>query len=133
MSFTGLTHATILVDDYDEALDFYVETLDFEKREDEEMPEGGRWVTVSPTADEEFPQFALVEADTDEKRERVGSQVGDHVLYVLTTDDCRETYETLRERGVEFHGEPSEVPWGIEVTFEDCYGNVFDLLEPSEG
>lgn len=132
MALTGLTHATVLVDDQDEALAFYRDALGFAVRDDDEIPGGDRWLTVS-APDEEFPQLTLVEADTDEKRDRVGSQVADHVAFVLTTDDCRGTYETLRERGVAFHGEPRAVPWGIEVTFEDPYGNVFDLLEVAPG
>ena len=126
---TDATMATILVDDQDEALAFYAETLDFETRADEEY-EGRRWLVVSPSADDAF-RFTLVLADTEEKRTRVGSQVADHVAFVLETDDCRATYETLSERGVTFHGEPTEVPWGVEVTFEDPFGNVFDLVEPA--
>jgi predicted enzyme related to lactoylglutathione lyase len=75
---------------------------------------------------------ALVPADTDEKRARVGSQVGDHVAFVLGSDDCHADYDRLRERGVAFHGEPETVPWGVHAVFEDCYGTVFDLEEASE-
>jgi predicted enzyme related to lactoylglutathione lyase len=128
-TISGLSHVTLLVDDHDEALDFYTGTLGFETRADDEMGDGDRWVTIAP-ADTDGPELALVEADTDAKRERVGSQAGDHVLFVLTTDDCHGTYERLTAAGVTFHGEPESVPWGVEVTFEDCYGNVLDLLEP---
>jgi predicted enzyme related to lactoylglutathione lyase len=123
-----ITHVTMLVDDQDDALAFYRDTLGFAVRDDVSTPEGGRWVTVSP-AESEHPQLTLVVADTEAKRERVGSQVADHVAIVLSTDDCRATYETLRDRGVEFAYEPEEQPWGVETTFEDPYGNVFDLLE----
>ena len=131
---TALTHLTLLVEDQDEALGFYGDTLGLVVRDDETMAvEGmeGRWLTVSP-ADGEFPQIALTEADTPEKRERVGSQVADHVTLVFATDDFDAEYERLRGAGVEFHGEPTVNPWGTEAVFEDPYGNVHDLLETAD-
>lgn len=129
--FTDVSVVTILVEDQEEALDYYTNTLGFVRTEDVEMEDGGRWVTVAPPGNEQV-HLTLVEADTPEKRERVGSQVADHVAVVFETDDCRGTYEELSARGVEFHGEPTERPWGTEVVFEDIYGNVFDLLEFGE-
>ena len=131
---TDITHVTLLVDDQDEALEFYTGTLGLVKRDDVEMEEEGmegRWLTVSPS-DREFPQIALAAADTAEKRERVGSQVADRVNLVFATDDFDAEYERLREAGVEFHGEPMNNPWGTEAVFEDPYGNVHDLMEPAE-
>jgi catechol 2,3-dioxygenase-like lactoylglutathione lyase family enzyme len=131
---TDITHVTLLVDDQDEALEFYTGTLGLVVRDDVEMEEEGmegRWLTVSPS-DAEFPQIALAAADTAEKRERVGSQVADHVNLVFATDDFDAEYERLREAGVEFHGEPTNNPWGTEAVFEDPYGNVHDLMEPAE-
>jgi catechol 2,3-dioxygenase-like lactoylglutathione lyase family enzyme len=131
---TDITHVTLLVDDQDEALEFYTETLGLVVRDDVEIDEEGmegRWLTVSPS-DSEFPQIALVEADTAERRERVGSQVADYVNLVFATDDFDAEYERLREAGVEFHGERMENPWGTEAVFEDLYGNVHDLMEPAE-
>ncbi|MFC7226479.1 VOC family protein [Salinirubellus salinus] len=128
---TDITHVTILVEDQDEALEFYTETLGLVVRDDDEFEmegEAGRWLTVSPPG-EEFPQLALVEADNEAKRERVGSQVGGHVNLVFQTDDFDAEYERLLDAGVTFHGEPMENPWGTEITFEDPYGNVHDLME----
>lgn len=127
-----LTHLTILVEEQDDAHTFYTERLGFETRSDEVMETGGeesRWLVVAPP--EGNVELTLVAADTDDKRAVVGRQAGDHVLAVFTTDDCRGEFETLSERGVTFHGEPQDRPWGTEVTFEDLYGNVFDLLEPA--
>lgn len=118
----------MLVNDQDDALDFYIEALGFETRDDVETDEG-RWLTVAP-AGVERPQFVLMPADSDAQRERIGSQTGDYMAFVLATDDCRGDYETLRERGVSFAGEPEEMPWGIEVGFEDPDGNRYDLVEP---
>ena len=131
---TDITHVTLLVEDQDEALEFYTGTLGLVVRDDVEMEEGGmegRWLTVSPS-DREFPQIVLTAADTPEKHARVGSQVADHVNLVFTTDDFDAEYERLRGAGVEFRGEPTENPWGTEGLFEDPYGNVHDLMEPAE-
>ncbi|WP_254543555.1 VOC family protein [Halomarina pelagica] len=125
---TAVSHATVLVEDQDEALAYYTDVLGFEKRDDERTDEG-RWLTVAPP-DSEATQLALMAADADEHRERVGNQVSDYVAFVLATDDCRAEYDRLREAGVEFLGEPEEWPWGVEVQFEDLYGNRLDLFEP---
>ena len=95
------------------------------------MGEMGRWLTVS-AGEQELPQFTLMEPETDEQCARVGAQVPGTIAFVLGTDDCRAEYDRLREAGVEFHGEPEDHPWGVEVQFTDVYGNVFDLIEPDE-
>lgn len=131
---TDITHATVLVDDQEEALSFYRDVLGLVVRDDvsaADLPDvDGRWLTVSPEG-AEFPQIAIVAADTPAKRERVGSQTADHVNLVFRTDDFEADYDRLREAGVTVHGEPSHSPWGTEVTFEDPSGNVHDLLEPA--
>jgi catechol 2,3-dioxygenase-like lactoylglutathione lyase family enzyme len=114
----SLSHVTLLVDDQDEAHDFYAGTLGFETRDDDEFGEASdrRWLTVALPDD--AVEIALVPADTDGKRAAVGRQAGDHVPFVITTGDCRGEYERLSDEGVTFHGEPTEQPWGVAVTFE---------------
>lgn len=127
---TGITHVTLLVEDQDEALAYYTDTLGFEKRDDVPMAEG-RWLTVGlPHTD--FPQFVLMNAADDAQREAIGRQVPGYTAFVLTTDDCHAEYERLSAAGVAFEGQPTDQPWGVEVYFEDQYGNRFDLLEPRE-
>lgn len=119
---------TILVKDYDEAIQFYREKLGFEVLADNQFGHGMRWVSVAPSRDNETA-LVMVAADTDEKLDRLGSQVANHVFLVIHTDDCRRDYEAMRARGVHFFGEPRDVPWGVEVVFEDLYGNRFDLVQ----
>ena len=121
-------HITILVKDYDEAIDYYTNTLDFTLISDNSFGEGMRWVTVAPAKHHETA-FVFVEADTDDKKERVGSQAAGHVFLVIETDDCIRDYHNMKEKGVIFLGEPKDMPWGIEVVFEDLYGNRYDLLQ----
>ncbi|OAS82997.1 MULTISPECIES: VOC family protein [Metabacillus] len=121
-------HITILVKDYDEAIDYYTNTLDFTLISDNSFGEGMRWVTVAPAKQHETA-IVFVEADTDDKKERVGSQAAGHVFLVIETDDCIRDYQNMKEKGVTFLGEPKDMPWGIEVVFEDLYGNRYDLLQ----
>jgi uncharacterized glyoxalase superfamily protein PhnB len=47
----------------------------------------------------------------------------------LQTDDCRRDYQAMKEKGVKFYGEPTNQMWGVEVVFEDLYGNLYDLVQ----
>jgi catechol 2,3-dioxygenase-like lactoylglutathione lyase family enzyme len=121
-------HITLLVKDFDEALRFYVEKIGFVKRQDTTFGEGMRWVTVSPK-DQPDLELTFVLADTDEKQKALGKQAGDHVFMTMQTDDCKRDYHAMKARGVKFYGEPTEQMWGIEVVFEDLYGNLYDLIQ----
>lgn len=121
-------HVSILVRNYDEAIDFYINKAGFVLLSDNNFGNGMRWVTVAPSKDSETA-IVFVEANTNEKAERVGNQAANHVFLVVQTDDCYRDYEEMKSKGVNFFGEPKEVPWGIEVVFEDLYGNRLDLLQ----
>jgi len=121
-------HVTLLVKDFDDALKFYVEKLGFLKRHDTVFWENNRWVTVSPK-DQQDLELTFVLADTEEKLKALGKQAGDHVFMTLQTDDCKRDYELMKAKGVKFFDEPTEQVWGIEVVFEDLYGNLFDLVQ----
>lgn len=121
-------HVTILVKDYDEAIDFYVNKAGFILLADNAFGNGMRWVSVAPSKDSETA-IVFVEADTAEKVARLGTQAANHVFLVIQTDDCYRDYEKMKSNGVNFFGEPKEVPWGIEVVFEDLYGNRLDLVQ----
>lgn len=123
-------HITLLVRDYDEATEFYVKKLGFALIADNAFGPGMRWVAVAPSKDAETA-IVFVRADTPEKEARVGTQASDHVFLVVQTDDCRRDYEAMKSRGVEFFGEPQDVPWGVEVVFRDLYGNRLDLVQPN--
>jgi catechol 2,3-dioxygenase-like lactoylglutathione lyase family enzyme len=120
-------HITLLVKNFDETLAFYVEKLGFIKRQDTKW-EDFRWVTVSPK-DQSDLELTFVLADTEEKLKALGKQAGDHVFMTLQTDDCKRDYEVLKAKGVKFYDEPTKQMWGIEVVFEDLYGNLYDLVQ----
>jgi len=110
---------TIAVRDQDEALRWFTEKLEFEKRTDVSAP-GMRWVTVAPQQQKEV-QFVLASWFTE--------LVGKNAPCVVETQDCHRTYQTLKDRGVSFNQAPTKKPYGIEAVFEDLYGNTYALVE----
>lgn len=123
----GLT--AIVVRDYDEALDFYVGTLGFEKVEDSEVPEQSkRWVVIAPKGATES-RLLLARAASDEQRSRIGNQTGGRVFLFLFTDDFWRDYNAYRAKGVEFIREPKNESYGTVSVFRDLYGNLWDLVQ----
>jgi uncharacterized glyoxalase superfamily protein PhnB len=114
-----LAFVTVAVRDQAEALSWFTEKLDFEKRTDVEVP-GMRFLAVSPRKQPEV-QFILASWFPD--------QVGKNTTSVLHTEDCRATYDDLSARGVRFVRQPEVRPYGIEAVFEDLYGNKYALVE----
>ena len=123
-------HITVFVRDYDEAIEFYTKRLGFQLLTDNDFGNGNRWVTVASQCQNETA-IVFVKADSEEKLNLVGNQASDHVFLTIITDNCIRDYETMKSKKVKFYGEPTEVPWGIEVVFEDLYGNKFDLVQPN--
>ena len=123
---TKLAVVTIIVRDQDEALQYYTEKLGLEKMDDVNFGEGNRWLTVTAPQQKDV-QIFLQKADSFGVD--ATDQVGKATRWAFNTDNCRETYETLKARGVKFLSEPKEQPWGIEASFEDLYGNTFSIVE----
>lgn len=119
---------TLLVRDYDEAINFYTKMLRFDLIEDTALGEGKRWVLVAPANSQES-RLLLAKATTPEQESRVGNQTGGRVFLFLHTDDFWRDYRDMKSRGVAFREEPREEVYGTVAVFEDLYGNKWDLLE----
>ncbi len=126
-----LSQVTLVVANQTDAATFYTDKLGFEKRADEPMGEDNRWVTVAPP--EGGVEIVLQSPDWFEGEEvvRRRSMIGESAELAFPVDDCRATYETLRDRGVEFHTPPESVPWGVQAVAYDLYGNRLVLIERS--
>lgn len=136
-----MSHTNVFVLDQDSAKAFYTEKLGFEARFDISMGEefegagqGFRWLTVSP---KEQPDLQIVLASCDmgrtpEQAEQLRALVASGGMGpgVMTTDDCRQTYEELSAKGVTFLSEPTERPYGIEAMMRDDSGNLISLTQP---
>lgn len=122
---------SLVVREYDEALEFFVGTLGFTLVEDLYVPaQDKRWVVVAPPGSRES-RLLLARASTDQQVSRIGTQTGGRVFLFLYTDDFWRDYELYRARGVKFVREPKKEAYGTVAVFEDLYGNLWDLLEPS--
>jgi catechol 2,3-dioxygenase-like lactoylglutathione lyase family enzyme len=132
--FNAITHSSIFVLDQDEALDFYVGKLGFEVAADYDLG-FMRWLTINVPGDPER-HILLEKPGVPAMSDEVAAQVRDLLTkgalglgFILTTDDCKKTYEILKERGVEFVDEPTEQPYGIDCGFRDPFGNNHRLTQ----
>jgi catechol 2,3-dioxygenase-like lactoylglutathione lyase family enzyme len=119
---------SLLVRDYDEALDFYVGKLGFDLIEDSDLGGGKRWVVVSPGPG--GSRFLLAQAADDAQRALIGGQGGGRVWLFLHTDAFEADHARMSAAGVKFLEEPRHEVYGSVAVFEDLYGNRWDLLEP---
>jgi catechol 2,3-dioxygenase-like lactoylglutathione lyase family enzyme len=123
-------HIALVVNDYDEAIKFYTEKLNFKLVEDSALSETKRWVLVSPPGSKGCC-LLLAKAVNDEQKSRVGNQTGGRVFLFLHTDDFEEDFNNLKKKGVTIVREPSKEKYGTVAVFADLYGNLWDLIEPS--
>jgi catechol 2,3-dioxygenase-like lactoylglutathione lyase family enzyme len=131
---TRLGLITLVVDDYDQAIDYYTRRLGFELREDSPHADGNgkRWVVVAPPGcGENGTALLLARAVTGHQRSRVGDQTGGRVGFFLYTDDFDASYRRLTEAGVTIEKPPWHEPYGTVAVFADLYGNRWDLIQPS--
>lgn len=119
---------SLLVTDYDEAIDFYVGTLGFELVEDTQMAPDKRWVVVSPG--DGGSRFVLARVSDEAQRAVVGGQGGGRVWLFLHTEDFAADHARMSAAGVRFLEAPRHEPYGSVAVFEDLYGNRWDLLQP---
>ena len=122
----NLALSTFLVRDYDEAIVFFVEKLDFSLHEDTALGEGKRWVVVTPGT---VGALLLAKAVGDRQIARIGDQTGGRVAFFLYTDDFERDHRAMIEKGVRFIEPPRREAYGTVAVFEDLYGNRWDLLE----
>ncbi len=122
-----IAQVALLVHDYDEAIHFFTQALDFELLEDEPRPGGKRWVRIGPRGGE-GTAILLARAATPEQQRAVGNQSGGRVFMFLATDDFGRDYARMKSLGVRFTEEPRHEKYGTVVVFLDLYGNKWDLI-----
>ena len=123
----GIAHVSLVVRDYDEAIEFYTKKLGFSLKEDIKLTDEKRWVLVSPP--NSTTSLLLAKAVNAEQEKHVGNQTGGRVFLFLHTEDFSFDYNLMKSRGVKFLEEPREENYGTVAVFEDLYGNKWDLLE----
>jgi catechol 2,3-dioxygenase-like lactoylglutathione lyase family enzyme len=125
----SIVHIALVVRDYDEAIDFYVDTLGFELVDDTYQPEQDkRWVVVAPRGGS-GTSILLARASKPEQGAFIGNQAGGRVFLFLNTDDFWRDYRRLLDKGVRIVREPKQQDYGMVAVFADLYGNLWDLVQ----
>ncbi|ALU45708.1 VOC family protein [Pseudoalteromonas rubra] len=129
----NIAHVALVVNDYDEALDFYVGKLGFELIEDSYQAEQDkRWVVVAPPNSHGMA-LLLAKASKPRQKPFIGDQAGGRVFLFLSTDDFWRDYEWMKAKGIQFVREPATQDYGTVAVFEDLYGNLWDLIQYVDG
>ncbi|HCY43215.1 MAG TPA: glyoxalase [Prolixibacteraceae bacterium] len=127
----NLAHITIVVDDYDKAIEFYTEKLHFTLIEDTVLSDVKRWVLVRPKGANEC-SLLLAKAANEDQKSRIGNQTGGRVFLFIHTDNFKRDYQNLIDNNIRIVREPSFENYGTVAVFEDLYGNLWDLIEPTK-
>lgn len=126
-----IAHVALVVKDYDDAIEFYTQKLDFSLLEDTRIDENKRWVLIAPPGAKECC-LLLAKAANERQAESIGNQTGGRIGFFLFTDDFWRDYNKMKEREVSFVRTPTEFEYGTVAVFEDLYGNLWDLIEPNK-
>jgi catechol 2,3-dioxygenase-like lactoylglutathione lyase family enzyme len=125
----SIAHIALVVKDYDEAISFYTEKLNFTLVEDTVLTDVKRWVIVSPKGSTGC-NLLLAKAANAEQEARIGNQTGGRVFLFLYTDDFWGDYHSMIEKDIQFVSLPKEEPYGTVAVFTDLYGNLWDMIQP---
>ncbi|MBT8231685.1 MAG: VOC family protein [Saprospiraceae bacterium] len=123
-----LFQVSLLVIDYDEAINFYTKKLGFELVEDIQLSKNKRWVRVKPQGSS--TSLLLAKAKNAEQLKFVGNQTGGRVFLFLYTDDIERDLLNFNKNQITIHRELSNEPYGRVLVFKDLYGNLWDLIQP---
>ena len=121
-------NVALVVEDYDDAIDFYTQKLQFILVEDTDLGGGKRWVQVSPP-NSIGTNLLLAQASTEEQSQSIGNQTGGRVFLFLQTNDFWRDYKLMKSNGVIFLEDPRIEEYGTVVVFQDLYGTKWDLLQ----
>ena len=122
---TKLNHATIWVKNQEEALKFYRDKLGFKViTDDSTSVPNYRWLTVALPQQTELVVALAVPMDPKDEKQ-IGLQSG----WVLDSDNIQADHDLLKSRGVKVHSDVQHNVWGSDFTFEDLYGNTYDVVQ----
>jgi catechol 2,3-dioxygenase-like lactoylglutathione lyase family enzyme len=130
----NISHVWVL--DQDQALDFYVGKLGLEVKQD--IPLGFmRWLTVGVPGDTthqillELPGPPSMDEHSAQQIRELISKGASGFTAGFTTDDIKNTYESLLDKGVEFTQEPVERFYGTDIGIRDPFGNHIRISQPA--
>lgn len=126
----SIAHVALVVKDYDEAIAFYRDKLDFTLLEDTVLSKTKRWVMMAPPGAKECC-LLLARAANEKQAASIGNQTGGRVFLFLFTDDFWRDYNKMISREIEFVRPPTQEEYGMVAVFKDLYGNLWDFIEPN--
>ncbi len=124
-----IVQIALVVRDYDEAIDFYVNKLHFDLIEDTDRGNGKRWVIVKPKG-KGGCALLLAKAKNEKQAEAIGNQTGGRVFLFIYTDNFDRDYDNLIKNNIKIFRDASIEDFGKVAVFEDLYGNLWDMIEP---
>ncbi len=128
----AIVHIALVVKDYDDAIEFYTQKLNFELIEDTYQPEQDkRWVVIAPPGSI-GTTILLAKASKPIQEGFIGNQTGGRVFLFLNSDDFWRDYNDMISKGIEFVRAPKQADYGMVAVFKDLYGNLWDLLQLNE-
>jgi catechol 2,3-dioxygenase-like lactoylglutathione lyase family enzyme len=126
----SIAQIALLVNEYDEAIEFYTRKLHFTLVEDTVLSDAKRWVRIAPPGSAGC-YLLLAKAGNEEQKKQVGNQTGGRVFLFLNTDDFERDYKNLLDNKVTIVRQPTTETYGTVAVFADLYGNLWDLIEPA--
>ena len=120
---------TLVVEDQDEAIEFYVDTLGFELHQDESYGVADRWIEIRPPGSAATITVKTPEMFDEREGRHRRALIGTSPQLTFRVDDCQALYRNLRAADVPLDGEPSKAPWGISLTARDPSGNPVVFTE----
>ena len=128
----AIVHIALVVKDYDDAIEFYTQKLNFELIEDTYQPEQDkRWVVIAPPRSV-GTTILLAKASKPIQEDFIGNQTGGRVFLFLNSNDFWRDYNDMISKGIEFVRTPKQADYGMVAVFKDLYGNLWDLLQLNE-
>lgn len=125
-----LSLVTVIVDDYDAAIAFFVDAVGFELVEDSASTANDgsakRWVVVRPPSG--GTGLLLAQAASDRQRAHIGDQTAGRVGFFLQVEDFDTQYQRMTAAGVRFVDGPRDEPYGRVGVWIDIAGNRWDLI-----
>lgn len=125
-----ISSISLIIPDYDQAKDFYIQKLGFELVQDVELAPGKRWVAIRPLGASET-SIVLKKAESQAEQDAIGKQAAGGVLLILRTNQFDQDYAAMRQAGVTFLEAPRDEPYGKVVIFTDPFGHKWDLIQPA--
>lgn len=126
---------SVSIDDYDKALKFYTEVMGFQKKRDMPLGDGARWITVVSPQEPEGTEL-LLEPNSEYPAMKALKEalVRDGIPFTaFEVDDIQEEYVRMRNLGVEFTMEPTDMGMATAAVLDDTCGNLIQIYQVTGG